>query len=142
MMTIYFALCHFSCPDITFLELPRILPNGFITCVLFNAIIAGIFGIIACQTCICIMKQGLVAEIKEKIRQQKVRLIEFEQNASTNDDMLALAQYSWNDGMHNIIKSMASILQQSPSWAWDFVTIMTTTEISISNARHSCAKLC
>ncbi len=88
------------------------------------------------------MKQGLVAEIKEKIRQQKVRLIEFEQNASTNDDMLALAQYSWNDGMHNIIKSMASILQQSPSWAWDFVTIMTTTEISISNARHSCAKLC
>jgi hypothetical protein len=67
-MTIYFAICHFSCPDITFLELPRIPPNSFITCVLVNAIIAGIFGIMTCQTCILIMKQGLVAEIKEKIR--------------------------------------------------------------------------
>ncbi len=66
-MTIYFAICHFSCPDSIFLKLPRIPPNGFITYVLVNAIIAGIFDVITCQTCICIMKQGLVAEIKEKI---------------------------------------------------------------------------
>jgi hypothetical protein len=78
-MMIYFASCHFSCPDIIFLELPRIPPNGFITCVLVNAIIAGIFGIINFQTCIRIMKQGLVAEIKEKIRQQTVRLTKVEQ---------------------------------------------------------------
>ncbi len=77
-MTIYFAICHFSCPDIIFLELPRVLPNSFITCVLVNAIIAGIFGVITCQTCIHIMKQGIVSEIKEKIRQQTVRLIEVE----------------------------------------------------------------
>jgi hypothetical protein len=44
--------------------------------------------------------------------------------------------------MHNIIKSIASILQQLPSWAWDFVTIMATIEISIPNAIRSCAKLC
>ncbi len=117
LMMIYFAICHFFCPGIIILELSRIPPNSFITCVLVNAIIAGIFGIITCQTCICIMKQGLVAEIKEKIRQQTVRLIEVEQNALSNDNILALAQSSWNDGMHNIIKSMASILQQLSSWA-------------------------
>ncbi len=139
-MTTYFAICHFSCPDIIFLELQRISPNGFITCVLVNAIIAGIFGIITCHTCIRIMKQGLVVEIKKKIRRHTVRLIEVKQNASTNNNMLALAQSSWNDGMRNIIKSIASALQQLPSCVWDFVIIMATTEISISNARHSCIK--
>jgi hypothetical protein len=48
LMTIYFSICHFSCPDIIFLGLPKIPPNGFITCVLVNAIIAGIFGVITC----------------------------------------------------------------------------------------------
>jgi hypothetical protein len=62
------------------------------------------------------MKQVLVAEIKEKIRRQIVRLIQVEQNAFSNNNMLPLAQSSWNDGMHNIIKSMASALQQSLSW--------------------------
>ena len=73
-MMIYFASCHFSCPDIIFLELPRIPPNGFITCVLVNAIIAGIFGIINFQTCIRIMKQGLVAEIKEEIKDIEIKI--------------------------------------------------------------------
>jgi hypothetical protein len=141
-MTIYFATCHFPCPDIIFLELPRIPPNGFITWVLVNAIIAGIFGVGTCQTCIHIMKWGHVAEIKKKIRWQTVTLIEVEQNTSTNDDMLLLAKSSWNDRMHNIIKTMASAPQQMPSWARDFVTIMATTEISISNGRQSCVKLC
>ncbi len=104
-MTVYFAICHFSCPDIIFLELPRIPPNSFITCVLVNAIIAArIFGV-TCQTCICIMKQGLVAEINKKIRQQTIRLTKVQQNASITDNILVLAKSSWNDGMRNTIKS-------------------------------------
>jgi hypothetical protein len=117
-MTIYFAICHFSCPDIIFLELPRTLSNGFITSLLVNAIIVGIFGIITCQTCIRITKQILVAEIKAMIRRKTNRLIQTKSDSSylpTNGDKLALDQFSWNDGMRSIIQSMASALKCLPS---------------------------
>jgi hypothetical protein len=136
--TIYFAIC----PDIVFAELPRILPKGFITSVLVNAIIAGIFGVIICQTCFRINKQKFVAEIKAKIRQQIDRPIWAKPDAShlpTDGDAFMLAQFSWNDGLRNNIQSMTSALNQSAFWVWNFLTIMAATEISISNARRSCA---
>jgi hypothetical protein len=52
-MTLYFAICHFSTPDIVFLELPRMPPKEFITSILVNFIITGIFGIITIKTCHC-----------------------------------------------------------------------------------------
>jgi hypothetical protein len=45
-MTIYFAICHFSCPDIVFHELPRMPPKGVITHALLSILITWIFGVI------------------------------------------------------------------------------------------------
>jgi hypothetical protein len=143
-MTIYFAICHFSCPDIIFAELPRIPPKGFIMSVLVNAIIAGIFGVITYQTCLRITKQQIVAEIKAKIRQQTNKPVQAKQDASylsTEGDVLVLAQSSWNNGMHSNIQSMASALNHSAFWVWNFVTIMAATEISFSNTRRSCVRI-
>ncbi len=39
-----------------------------------------------------------------------------------------LSQCSWNDGMHSVIQSMTSILQQSPIWIQFFVSIIAITE--------------
>ena len=62
-MTIYFAICQFSCPDIVFSELPRIPPKGIITHVLLSTLITWIFGIITLRTCVSLTKQTLVAKI-------------------------------------------------------------------------------
>jgi hypothetical protein len=51
LMTLYFAVCHFSSPDIVFLELPRMPPKGCITSILVKLMIAGKFGIVTPQTC-------------------------------------------------------------------------------------------
>jgi hypothetical protein len=51
-MTLYFAICQFSCLDFVFSELPRMPTKGFITYVLVNTLITGIFGIITFLTCI------------------------------------------------------------------------------------------
>jgi hypothetical protein len=69
LMTLNFAICHFSSPDIVFLELPRMPPKGFITSILANFFITGIFGIITIQTSHRMWKQLYVAEIKAVNRQ-------------------------------------------------------------------------
>jgi hypothetical protein len=84
-----------------------------------------------------------VAEIKAKIRQLIDRPIRAKPDAShlpTDGNAFALAQSSWNDGLHNNIQSMASALNHSAFWVWNFATIMAATEISILNARRSCAR--
>ncbi len=45
-MMVYFAICNFSTPDIVCWDLPRMPPKRFITSILVNFIIFGIFGII------------------------------------------------------------------------------------------------
>jgi hypothetical protein len=82
---------------------------------------------------ICIIKQILVTEIKAEIQWQTFKRVENEMpHLPTEDDMLALSQRSWNNGMRSIIQSMSSILQQLPIWIPDFVSIIATTEIPIS----------
>jgi hypothetical protein len=51
-MTLYFAICNFSCPDIVFSVLPRMPPKGVITAFMVRAIITMIFGRIVLQTSI------------------------------------------------------------------------------------------
>jgi hypothetical protein len=142
-MTLYFAVCQFSSPDIVFSELPKMLPKGFITSVLVNTLITGIFGIITFKTSVHIMRQILVTEIKAKIKWQSFKQVKNETiHLTTEDDTLALSQCSWNNGICSIIQSMTSLLQQLPIWIQDFVNIITTTEISILNVRLSCNKFC
>jgi hypothetical protein len=45
-MTFDFAICHFSCPDLVFKELPHQPPDGFLTNGFAMAIISMIFIII------------------------------------------------------------------------------------------------
>jgi hypothetical protein len=118
-------------------------PKGFITSVLANTPITGIFGIITFKTCVCIMRRILVAELKAKIRWQSFKHVKNETlHLSTEEDTLALSQCSWHNEMCRIIQSIVSILQKLPIWIQDFVSIKLTTEISISNARLSCNKFC
>jgi len=51
-MTLYFAICNFSCPDIFFLALPKMPPKGVITAFIVRAIITMFFGQIVLQTSI------------------------------------------------------------------------------------------
>ena len=51
-MTLFFAICNFSCPDIFFSALPKIPPKGVITVFIVRAIITMFFGQIVLRTSI------------------------------------------------------------------------------------------
>ncbi len=51
-MTLYFAICNFSCPDIVFSALPKMPPKGVITAFIVRAIITLFFGSIVLRTSI------------------------------------------------------------------------------------------
>jgi hypothetical protein len=51
-MTLYFAICNFSCPDIAFSALPKMPPKGVITAFIVRAIITLFFGRIVLRTSI------------------------------------------------------------------------------------------
>ena len=51
-MTLYFAICNFSCPDIFFSALPKMPPKGVITAFIIRAIITMFFGQIVLRTSI------------------------------------------------------------------------------------------
>jgi hypothetical protein len=48
-MMLFFAICHFSCQDIVFSDLPRIPPKGFITTIIARMLITMIFSVIVAQ---------------------------------------------------------------------------------------------
>jgi hypothetical protein len=50
-MTLYFAICKFSCPEIVFSKLPWRPPDGFITSTFAMALIFSIFSVITICTC-------------------------------------------------------------------------------------------
>jgi hypothetical protein len=116
-MTLYFAMCHFSSPDIVFLELPRMPPKGFITSILVNFIITGIFGIITIQTCHCMWKQLYVAEIKAVIRQLIDKPIEADLEVAP-DICNKVSNCAWNKGMFDAIQFIVSTLHDSLSLQW------------------------
>jgi hypothetical protein len=71
-MTLYFAICKYSCPEIVFSLLLRRPPDGIIMAFVILVFIGSIFGIIAIQTCFNIsiytVWKSLVAEIKGTIQ--------------------------------------------------------------------------
>jgi hypothetical protein len=130
LMTIYFAICQFSCPDIVFSDLPRMPPKGIITHILLSTLITGIFGIITLRTCFSLTKQKFMAEIRA-IRWTD-RLIWSNASPLPTNDVLHL---SWNDGMRSCIESMASILRRSLLWGGDFVIFLAAGELTLGVAR-------
>ncbi len=67
-MTIHFAICNFSCPEIVFASLLRQPPDGIIMAFIILVFIGSIFSVMAIQTCFNIsiysLRKFLVAEIK------------------------------------------------------------------------------
>jgi hypothetical protein len=125
-MMLYFAVCHFSTPDIVFSALPRMPPKGFITSTLVKFIIIGIFGIITTQSCYRMWKQLCVAEIQGLVRRFTDRPIQDSQEITQTiigrddevDQVNHVPHCSWHMGMHDVIQSMVFILQSilTPQW--------------------------
>jgi hypothetical protein len=55
-MTIFFAICHFSCPDLVFKTLPRRPPDGFIMDGLAMSTISVIFGLLTLRAWVRILQ--------------------------------------------------------------------------------------
>ncbi len=159
-MTLYFAICHFSSLDIEFLELPRMILKGFITSILVNFTITGIFGIITIQTCHCMWTQLCVAEIKAVIWQLIDKPIEADLevtpdicnkkcglNAIVNTRRNKVMNCAWNKGMRDAIQFIVSTLHNGLSLQWgrnisstDFVTWKNVLRLNL-NAQSSCVKI-
>jgi hypothetical protein len=93
-MTIYFVICNFSCPDIVFLELPRMPPKGFITAFIFIAIITIFFGIIVLQTSIWLTSLR-IRQVKCPSWKVIIRLPYFlRESTSPATSLFAIAAYS------------------------------------------------
>jgi len=138
-MTIYFAICQFSCPDIVFSDLPRMPPKGIITHTLLSILITGIFGVMTLQVCVALTEQKLVAEIRA-IRWTD-RLIQSAAHQLSIDDQPIIPQSSWDDGMRTTIKSMALTLLRLSFRMWNFVSIVLSAKLSLLNVRNSCGIL-
>jgi hypothetical protein len=118
-MTLYFAICKYSCPEIVFSLLLKQPPDGIITVFIISALIGSIFSIMMIQTCINIsiysVQEFLVAEIKATVWHigRPIAL------ATRDNHMNALDanvdQYPWHYGFQCIIESMTSMLRQSPT---------------------------
>ena len=139
-MTIYFAICQFSCPDIVFSDLPRMPPKGIITHTLLSILITGIFGVMTLRVCVALTTQKLVAEIRA-IRWTD-RLIRPDASTIHADDVLFNSPRPWDNGMRSNIKSMASALQRSPLWICHFVRLLADCEFTLCVARKSLVTLC
>ncbi len=55
-MTLYFAICHFSCPDLVFKTLPRQPPEGFIVDGFAMSSISFIFGLLTMRTWVWLLQ--------------------------------------------------------------------------------------
>ena len=108
-------------------------PKGIITHILLSTLITGIFGIITLRTCVSLTKQKLVDEI-HAVRWTD-RLIWSEDSHLPTSDAIPIPHLSWNDGMRNNIKSMASILRQSLIWELHFMRCLAAGELTLGIAR-------
>jgi hypothetical protein len=110
-MTLYLAICKYSCPENVFSLLPRWLPDGIIMAFVILVFIGSIFDIIAKHTCFNIsiysVWKSLVAEIKATIRHTD-KAIDF---AIADNNI----RYPWHDGFQNLVQSIALTLCQSPT---------------------------
>jgi len=144
-MTLYFAICQFSCPDIVFSDLPRMPPKGIITHALLSILITGIFGLITFRTCVALTKQKFVAEIRAlRWSDRLLRSVTHPlptRRSGRDGDATTISQSSWDVGMRAAITLMTLTLRQLIFWMRDFVTIMLSGEISVSTARNSCVIL-
>ena len=88
-MTLYFAICNFSCPDIVFLALPKMPPKGVITAFVVRAIITLFFGRIVLRTSIRLASLR-VRQMKCPLWKDIVRLSSFLREATSRATSLCM----------------------------------------------------
>jgi hypothetical protein len=116
-ITLHFAICNFSCPEIVFSSLPRRPPDGIIMAFIILVFIGSIFSVMAKGTCFNITVHSLqiflVAEIKATLRHTN-RPIEF-RTANNHTCKMDTTKYLWHNGFQSLIKSIALALHLSPT---------------------------
>jgi hypothetical protein len=116
-ITLHFATCDFSCPEIVFSSLPRRPPDGTITAFIILVFIGSIFSVMAIRTCLDItvysLWKFLVAEIKVALRHTN-KPIELP-TANNHTCKMDTTKYLWHNGFRNLIKSFSLALCLSPT---------------------------
>ncbi len=116
-ITLHFAICGFSCPEIVFSSLPRWPPDGINTAFIILVFIRSTSSVMAIRTCFNIsiysLWNFLVAEIKAALRHTN-RPIEFP-TANNHTCKVDAPGYLWHDGFWSLMKSLALALCWSPT---------------------------
>ena len=125
-MTLYFAICNFSCPDIVFLALPRMPPKGVITAFIVRAIITIFFGRIVLQTSIRLASLR-VRQMKCPLWKDIVRLSSFLRESARSHVM----------SLFTIAVRLSYFLRESTSHATSLFTIAAYSTLATSAQLYS-----
>ena len=108
-MTLYFAICEYSCPEIIFSSLPRRPPDGIFTSFIISSFIGFIFAAMTIRTCFKLSRHSLqiflVAEIQAAIRQTD-RPIEGTSESHTHH----IDDNRWHDGLRRFVSLIVLII--------------------------------
>jgi hypothetical protein len=109
-MTLYFAICKYSCPEIVFGSLPRQPPKGMFTSFIISSFIGFIFAAMTICTCFRIscysLRNFLMAEIKAGVWHTE-RPID---SGTTKCHTIMVDDNLWQDGFRSFISSIILIL--------------------------------
>jgi hypothetical protein len=104
-MTLYFAICEYSCPETVFSLLPKQPPDGIITVFIISTLIGSIFSIMTIQTCINISIHSvwelLVAEINAAVWHIDRLIAPATTDNHTNALDANVYQYPWHYGFRS-----------------------------------------
>jgi len=120
-MTLYFAICHFLCPDLVFKALPRRPPDGFITDGLAMVTISLIFGLLVSRAWIRMLqfsaRQFIQRLISRELRIYRTKHRRFEWFSQAEPSLTRLAAYTTSDSLGD--ESMLPFDTDSSFWVCD-----------------------
>ncbi len=109
-MTLYFAICEYSCPEIVFGFLPRRPPKGMFTSFIILSFIGFIFAAMTIRTCFRLscysLWNFLMAEIKAAVRHTD-RSID---SGTTKSHSIMVGNNLWQDGFCSFISLIILII--------------------------------
>jgi hypothetical protein len=109
-MTLYFAICEYSCPKIVFGSLPQRPPDGIFTAFIILSFIGFIFAAMTIGTCFklsCYSLQNFVmAKIKAAVRHTD-RTIDY---GTSNSHTIKVDGNLWHDDFCSFISSIVLVL--------------------------------
>jgi hypothetical protein len=117
-MTLYFAICNFSCPDIVFSALPKMPPKGIITAFIVRAIITMFFGRIVLRTSIRLASLH-VRQMERPSWKDIVRLSYFLREFTSHaTSLVTIAAYSTLAALAQL-NGLSYFDTDSSFWVWD-----------------------